>query len=205
MVSKRNIWDPFKAGGPLLRCCCAALQVGATLLTTLSATQGVCTTRSCPTPLSKRPKPASAAFSCPEPEFLLAAHVPVNSCAAPRRHGRITHQPEDVWYGGWFGPDLPCYPPLSHKSLRFEVGGCSSGLLMDGQRNRFLTLALLVLVKKHWRAPASQCGGNHCGAYHMTITATGTMAYMIVLHETRDGVNLRAPKYSPTRRGTSSP
>ena len=44
---------------------------------------------------SKRPTPASA-----EPDFLLAAHVPVSSCTAPRRHGRITHRPQDVPEGG---------------------------------------------------------------------------------------------------------
>ena len=53
-------------------------------------------------------------------EFLLAAYVPMNSCTSPRRHGRITHQPQDAPYGG-FGPDLPCYPPMSHGSSRFEV------------------------------------------------------------------------------------
>ena len=63
-------------------------------------------------PQSKRPRPASAAFSCPVPEFLLTSEVPTNSCTAPRVHGRITHQPEDDQYGG-FGPDLQCYPPLS--------------------------------------------------------------------------------------------
>ena len=71
-------------------------------------------------PQSKSLGPTSAASSCPQPEFLLAAQVPVNPCPAPRRHGRITHQPEDVPHGG-FGPDLPCYPPLSHGSSRLEV------------------------------------------------------------------------------------
>ena len=31
--------------------------------------------------------------SCPGLEFLLAAHVPVNSCTVPRRHGRTNRQP----------------------------------------------------------------------------------------------------------------
>ena len=57
---------------------------------------------------------------CPGLEFPLAAHVPGNSCTAPRRHGRITHQPEDGPHGG-FGPDMPCNPPLSHGSSSFEV------------------------------------------------------------------------------------
>ena len=40
------------------------------------------------------------------PEFLLAASVPEDSCTSPRRHGSITHQPQDAAYGG-FGPVLP--------------------------------------------------------------------------------------------------
>ena len=72
---------------------------------------------------SKRPRPASAAFSCPAAEFPLAASVPVtvSSCTVPRHHGRLTNEPEDVPYGG-FCPDLPCHPPLPHGSSRFEVG-----------------------------------------------------------------------------------
>ena len=70
---------------------------------------------------SKRPKPPSAAFTCPEPYFFFgAAHVPVNSCTAPRRLGKITRQPEEVPYGR-FGSDPPCYPPLSHESSRTEA------------------------------------------------------------------------------------
>ena len=34
----------------------------------------------------KRHKPALAAFPSPEPELLLAAHPPLNSCAVPRCH-----------------------------------------------------------------------------------------------------------------------
>ena len=66
---------------------------------------------------SKRPRPASAAFPCPEPEFLLAAHVAGNSCTTPRSHVRIIHLPEDVPYRG-FDPHLPCHPPLSQVSSR---------------------------------------------------------------------------------------
>ena len=89
---------------------------------------------------SKRPRPASAAFSCHWSsstcarysleatdqacidsglEFLVTAHVPVNWCTAPRRHGRITRQLEEVPYGG-FRPDLPWHLPLSHGSPRFD-------------------------------------------------------------------------------------
>ena len=69
----------------------------------------------CPTP---RARDTRLKYS--EPEFLLPANVPVNSCTAPTRHGRITHHLEDVPYEG-FGPDQPCCPPLSHGSSRFEV------------------------------------------------------------------------------------
>ena len=69
---------------------------------------------------SKRPRLASAAFSCPEAEFLMAACVPMNSCTAPRRHERISHQPEDASCGRC-GPDRPCCPPLPHGSSRIEV------------------------------------------------------------------------------------
>ena len=69
-------------------------------------------------PQSKRL--AAAAFSCPEPEFHLTAFVPVNSCTDLRSHGRTTHQPEDVPYGG-FRPELRYYPPLSHGSSRCQV------------------------------------------------------------------------------------
>ena len=68
--------------------CCAVLKVGATLL------QGVCIT-GCPAS-EQETQLASAAFSRPEPQFLRSAHAPVKSCKGPRRHGRITHQPEDV-------------------------------------------------------------------------------------------------------------
>ena len=56
-------------------------------------------------------------------KFLLAAHVPGDSYTAPRRHGRITHPPEDVPHGG-FGPDLSCYPALSHGSSELPTGAC---------------------------------------------------------------------------------
>ena len=60
-----------------------------------------------------------AAFSYPEPVLLLSTDVPMNSYTAPRHHGTITHQPEDFPNGG-FGPDLLCYPPLSHGSSTEE-------------------------------------------------------------------------------------
>ena len=63
---------------------------------------------------TKRFRACIAACSRTEPQFLLAAYVPMNSCTAPRRHGKITHQPEDVPYG--CGPDLPCHPPLFMKT-----------------------------------------------------------------------------------------
>ena len=76
--------------------CCTVLKVGATLLTTLVATQDMWITGSAPATRARDLCLHRHAFPCPEPEFLLAAHVPMSSCTAPRRHGRITHQPEDV-------------------------------------------------------------------------------------------------------------
>ena len=85
----------------------AVLVVGAALLTALISNQGVLIHKqvSDPQTKSKRPKPSTS--------------MPVNSCTALRRHGRITHQPEDVLDGG-FGPELPCCPPLStlHRGLK---------------------------------------------------------------------------------------
>ena len=93
---------------------CAALEVGATLLTSLIATKGVLITSSCPT---------SAAFSCPEPEFILAAHVPMNSCTAetPWKITRPTsgRRIQRVW-------PRPAVLSSSHGSSTFEVGGPSS-------------------------------------------------------------------------------
>ena len=109
--------------------CFTVLEVGSTLLAALIATQGVRITSPGPAPeflprrvdhrqlsdpQNKRPKPASSAFSCPEPEF--------SPCAS-----ELVHSPETSWKDnptnqrtlGGFGPDLPCYPPLSHGSSRF--------------------------------------------------------------------------------------
>ena len=52
-------------------------------------------------PKSKRPRPASGGLSCLR--LFLTAYVP-----------------ENVLSGGC-GPDLPCYPPPSHGSSKFEV------------------------------------------------------------------------------------
>ena len=81
-------------------------------------------------------------------EFLLAAYVVGDSWTSPRRHGRLTHQPEDVPYG-WFGGDLPCYPPLSHGTSRFEVDdrrSWSSEPPTGGSVSQFLSEALRDLV-----------------------------------------------------------
>ena len=92
--------------------CCDVLKVGATLLHT-DHHPGRVDHKRLSDPESRRPQTASAAFSCPEPEFLVAACVPVNSRTAPGRHGMITHLPEDV-------PE-PCHPPVSHGSSVSEV------------------------------------------------------------------------------------
>ena len=52
----------------------------------------------------RRPEQETQARIDSGPEFLLAASVPVNSCTVQRL---------DVPYGR-FGPNQPCYPPLSH-------------------------------------------------------------------------------------------
>ena len=107
---RRIVWFDF-----------TVLQVGATLLATLSAIQGVRITGSCPTPRARDPglhrPPADA----------LAACVPVFSCTAPRHHGRITHQPEEVPHEVRPRPAV-CYLPLSHghrsvNSVTEELGG----------------------------------------------------------------------------------
>ena len=72
---------------------------------------------------------------CPGLEFLMTAYVPVKSCRVPRRHGRTTHQTEDTPFGG-FGPDLPCYPPLSHESASLDVPAL--------WKNPFLPAALFI-------------------------------------------------------------
>ena len=102
-------------GARIASCCWAVPKVGATLLATLIATQGVWITGECPTPRAHRPPCRALSL-----EFSLAACVPVNSRTAPRRRGRITHKPEDVPYRG-FDPELPCYPQLSLGSSRCEV------------------------------------------------------------------------------------
>ena len=45
-------------------------------------------------PQSKRPSLRRTRVSCTGREFLAAAHVPMNSCTAPRRHGRMNLQQE---------------------------------------------------------------------------------------------------------------
>ena len=114
---------------------CAVLQVGSTLLP-----HGRAGYKQLFDLQSRRPSP-SAASSCPQPEFLLAASVPVSSCTVPRRHGRTTHQPESAPYGG-SGPDLPCHRRLSHGSSRTEeLGG--SELTTSGSATLFESEAAL--------------------------------------------------------------
>ena len=75
----------------------------AALLTTLSA-KGVRIASSCFTPRARDPslhRPRCHSHS--RLEFLLAASLPRGSGTSPRRRRRITHQPEEVPYGG-FGP-----------------------------------------------------------------------------------------------------
>ena len=82
-----------------LRCVTAApvLLCLSMLIVSLNPTQVVRITGSCPTiQEQERPKPPSAAFSCPGPEFLLLPYASVNSGTSRRRHGRITHQPQNA-------------------------------------------------------------------------------------------------------------
>ena len=78
--------------------CWDVLQVGSSLFTALSATQGVRFANSWPTPRARNKRLTHSGL-----EFLLAAYVPTDSCTFPRR----------------LGPHLSCYPPLSHGSSRF--------------------------------------------------------------------------------------
>ena len=80
-------------------CCCAVLEGRGHAAHHTDRHQRRVDHRRWSDPQSKRPEPAPAAFSCPEPEFLLAAHAPRDSCTSSRRHGKITHHPEDVLYG----------------------------------------------------------------------------------------------------------
>ena len=90
-------------------CCFTVFEVGSTLLTTLSATQGVRITGNCLTPRS-----ASAAFSMP----LLLGSLCASELMQSSKTTWKDNQPEDVPYGR-FGPDLihslcaPCLPTLS--------------------------------------------------------------------------------------------
>ena len=71
-----------------LRCVTAApvLLCLSTLIASLNPTQVVRITGSCPTiQEQERPKPPSAAFSCPVPEFLLLPYASVNSGTSRRR------------------------------------------------------------------------------------------------------------------------
>ena len=67
-------------------------------------------TSSRPTPRARDKACIGRGVSHSGPEFLLAPFVPEVSCTSPRRHGKITHTPEEAPKGG-FGPHLPYYPP----------------------------------------------------------------------------------------------
>ena len=73
---------------------------------------------------NKRPKPASAAFARPQPEYLLAASW--------GRHGRITHQTDDVPYKGFDRALFHCRTDYRRlKSMTQELRG--SGLPTSGE------------------------------------------------------------------------
>ena len=90
---------------------------------------GVRTTSCWPTPRCKRPGPHR-----PRVSHKLQARIPLDSlCVRVFVHiprdvmEGYPHQPDDVLHGG-FAPDLPCYPPLTHKSSRFEVDDRTPGI-----------------------------------------------------------------------------
>ena len=91
----------------------AVLSVGSSLFTAPSATQRV----ACGPQADSRP-PEQHKYS--GLEFHLATYMPgIHTQPRDAMEGEA-HQPKDAPYGG-FGPDLPCSPPLSHVSSRFEV------------------------------------------------------------------------------------
>ena len=79
----------------------SVLQVGSKLLiTTLSATQRMWITGTCPT-LARDPSLHRPPSHAPSENSSWQAYVTVTSCAVARRHGMTTtHQPEHVPYGG---------------------------------------------------------------------------------------------------------
>ena len=112
-------------------------------------------------------------------EFHLAAHVPRSSCTSPRRHGRLTHQPEDALYGG-SGPDLPCYPVCHFQPLNQIITGIVVSLNMSCVLGRieakltnilsfcivfFAFFALRRLVNDHEFGDC-QCFLAHCTTPH---------------------------------------
>ena len=103
-----------------------------------------------------------------------AADVPVSSRRVPRRHGRITQQPEDVPHGG-FGPDLQCYPPRSHGSSRYEVDDRETRCFRAPRGWECLTVsseALRGVVLLRSRSfPVHDCIASlasHCGTVYWT-------------------------------------
>ena len=85
--------------------------------------------------------------------------MPVYSCTVQRRHGRITHQPEDVP----FGRELPCYPPVSHGSSRIEVGDRGTRRFRTPHEWECLTLPSeatrthTVFTERVWHSAAKCC------------------------------------------------
>ena len=117
----------------------------------------------------------------------------MNSCTSQRRHGRITHQPDDAPYGG-FVPDLPCYPPdvvadvmvspsAVHSSglfftrepncRRMQPTDCSQLVLQTNDdcchkllsMNLSTSLQLTQLSRDHWRV--TQPCRRFCDAVHV--------------------------------------
>ena len=83
-----------------------ALAIPRLLTPTSFPRSATCTVRCSTPPLRDSSSMLSTVLH--RPRRLLMQHISETPC-------NDTHQPEDVPHGG-FGPDLPCYPPLSHGS-----------------------------------------------------------------------------------------
>ena len=111
-------------------------QVGSSLFTTLSATQGVRVAGNWPTPKGRYRCLMHSLLA-----FLLAAYVPRDSHTFPRRHGRIHHQPEDASYRG-FGRPAVLSSTAAQAQSRFEVDDRRTRGFRAPQRCQCLPLCL---------------------------------------------------------------
>ena len=133
------------------------------LLLLLQCAQGEWITSSCPASRARDQglhRPASHALTL---EFLLAASVPVNSCTSPRRHGKITHEPEASCTEGFA---QTCRPILhcrtGHRRLKSMTEEVRGSWLPAAAHN-------LSRVRK-WRVSFYTCGSDY-GTYRLMRTS----------------------------------